>query len=91
MKVRYTIKIKDGHNAPEFKKGLGKGVVNIEEVEYAGIKSEEDLKATRFQAYIMEYSRDLLEQWFEVIPEVITLKKERKEKIKQINDNEKEG
>jgi hypothetical protein len=91
MKVRYTVKIKDGHNAPEFKKGLGKGVVNIEEVEYAGIKSEEDLKSTRYQAYFMEYSRKLLDEWFEVIPEVITVKRERKEKLKQIEENEKEG
>ena len=88
MKVRYTIKIKDGHNAPEFKKGLGKGVIYFEDVEYAGIKSEEDLKAARFQAHIMEYSRELLEQWVEVIPEVVTVKMERKEKLRQINEKE---
>jgi hypothetical protein len=90
MKVRYTVKIKDGHNAPEFKKGLGKGVFYVEDVEYKSINSEKDLKSARFQAYFMEYSRELLEKWVEVVPEVLTVKMEREEKLKQLGKNEEE-
>jgi len=86
MKVRYVVKIKDGHNAPEFKKGFGKGVVSIEEHDYSGIKSEKDLKDVRFQAYFMKHCGELLNEWFEVVPEIVTAKMERKEKLKKLND-----
>lgn len=86
MKIRYTIKIKDEHNAPEFKKGMGKGVVAIQDCVYKTIESDEDFKSTSFQRHIFEFSKELLEQWFEVVPEIIDVKKERKEKLKEIEE-----
>jgi len=86
MKIRYTIKIKDEHNAPEFKKGMGKGVVAIQDCDYKTIETEEQLKDLSFQHHVIQFSRELLEQWFEVVPEVITIKKERKEKLEQLKE-----
>lgn len=87
MKLRYTIKIKDEHNPPEFKKGMGKGVVATQDVVYKTIETEEQLKDPSFQHHVFNFSQELLEQWFEVTAEVIDIKKERKEKLKEIDDN----
>lgn len=91
MEIRYTVKIKDEHNPPEFKKGYGKGVLVTQDVEYKTIQTEEDLKSIQFQRHVFEFSKDLLEKWFDVKIEIIDIKKERKKKLKQIEENEKEG
>lgn len=88
MEIRYTIKIRDEHNPPEFKKGMGKGVLVIEEAVYKTIKTEEDLKSIQFKNHVVQFSMELLEKWFEVIPEVIDVKKERKEKLKKLNGDQ---
>ena len=56
MEIRYTIKVKDKHNPPEFKKGMGKGVVATQICSY-----KEDIEKMssdyRFLSGIMEYSK----------------------------------
>ena len=79
MELEYTIKIRDSHNPPEFKEGLGKGVLVIQDVLYRKIKNEDDLKDPSFQRHIFEYSQELLEKWFEVVVKV----KEKKSKKKK--------
>jgi hypothetical protein len=84
MKIRYTIKIKDKHNPPDFK--FGKGVVATQVCSYKDIKTEKDLKNISFQIHVLEWSKKLLEEYFEVVPEVVDIKKERKEKLKKLKD-----
>ena len=84
MEIEYTIRIREKHNPPEFKEGLGKGVVAIQSFEYKKIKTEKDLNEPSVQRHIFEFSKELLEDWFEVIPTVIK-KKEKKEKKEKMN------
>ena len=81
MEIKYTIKVKDGHNAPEFRKGLGKGVVEVRKVEYKNV----DIDTRKTQSHILDYKRQLLEEWFEVVAEVVDIKKERVEKLNKLN------
>lgn len=84
MEIRYTIKIKDKHNPPEFKKGMGKGVLSTQDCVYNTIITEDDANSYAFQSHVIEFSRELLEDWFEVVAEVIDIKKERREKLKNL-------
>lgn len=90
MELKYTIKIRDKYNPPEFKNGMGKGVLRTQEVNYKTIKTVEDFNSPTFQCEALSFSRDLLEDFFEVTIEIVDIKKRRKEKLKQIEENEKE-
>ena len=85
MEIRYTIKIKDKHNAPEFKKGMGKGVLAIQDAIYKEV-TDKDFESPVFQGYILDFKRQLLEDWLEVVAEVIDIKKERKKKLERLNE-----
>jgi len=65
--IKYTIKIKDEHNPPEFK--LGKGVVATQVAVFKC--TDEEFESARFQAQIFELAEKMLHEWFEVIPEVV--------------------
>lgn len=80
MEVRYTIKIRDKHNPPEFKEGEGKGVLVTQDVAYKTIKTETDINDPSFQRHVFEYSQDLLNEWFEVVITTVKKKKEKKKK-----------
>jgi len=91
MELKYIVKVKDSYNPPEFKVGMGKGVLWTQEVDYKKIKTNEDLNSPTFQCEALSFSRELLEEIFEVKIEIIDIKKRRKEKLKQIEENEKKG
>ena len=79
MEITYTIKIKGKHNPPEFKKGMGKGVVSIQVVEHKDM-TEEDLEDPSFIRHVYcDYVQELLDDWFEVVVTV----KDKKEKKKK--------
>lgn len=61
--VKYIVKIKDRPNLPEFKEGLGVGVL---EVGYANIKSEEPIEVAMA---LENLEKTLKESWFEIIIE----------------------
>jgi hypothetical protein len=66
--VKFTVKIKDEHNPPEFKEGMGKGVVATQEIV---IKPRRDNDETNSAVFIMETADLLLRSYFEVNYEII--------------------
>jgi len=62
MLIEYTLKL-TSDKAPEFKEGLGKGVVCIQEVDFKGA-TEEDLKSPAFQRQISDMGDQLLNKHF---------------------------
>lgn len=68
MEIKYTIKIKDSHNAPEFKEGMGKGVIATQIVDF---KTDQDLNSPMVQSSIFSFADKMLHDWFEVVPEIV--------------------
>ena len=67
--IKYTIKVKDEHNPPEFKLGLGKGVISTQVINFN--ITDEDFDSAKFQAHIFELAEKMLHDWFEVVPEIV--------------------
>ena len=62
MLIEYTLKLTND-KAPEFKKGFGKGVICIQEVDFKGA-TKEDLKSPAFLRQISEMGDKLLNKHF---------------------------
>jgi len=71
VKVEYTIKLKDNINAPEFKEGMGKGVVSKVTIEYKDVDDEEFKTNPSIQNGIIEQMDKFILEHFEVIPKII--------------------
>lgn len=70
MDIEYTVKIRASQNPPEFKKGLGKGVVAKLVVEFKGA-TKKDLKSPMFQMQIHEQAEKFLNEHFEVTKKIV--------------------
>lgn len=66
MKILYTIQVRDKHNPPEFKEGMGKGSLIEMSAEFKGA-TEEDLKDPEFVKQILETGQEQLADYIEVI------------------------
>ena len=64
MKYKYTVKIK-GENVPEFKEGLGKGVIAEHYVEFEDI-TEDNEKDGMAVVSITEKAKEIRDQYVEV-------------------------
>jgi len=66
MEIEYTIKIKDKHNPPEFKEGLGKGVLMTVIADFKGLTKEDMENDPVVQLQITELAEHQLKEYVEV-------------------------
>ena len=71
MQIEFTVKVKDKHNPPEFKKGLGKGTIAKVTVEF-DINEKEP--TTIDAVAIINEKKRLLNDYFEVIAKPVKRK-----------------
>jgi len=70
MEIQFTIKIRDEHNPPEFKEGMGKGVLQTQVAVYDTI-TEEEFKSSSFQGHVFSFGDELLHKLMEVKIEIV--------------------
>lgn len=71
MLITFTIKVRDKYNPKEFRKGMGKGVLLVQPIEFKTVNIVEDLNNNpMFQRFLWEKSEELLKEYIEVTMEI---------------------
>lgn len=85
MELKFTLKIKgNGKNKPpEFKKGLGAGVLEIRVLDFIGAKKK-DLKSPMFHKQLHETVEGIIGEWIEVKIETVKKKNKKHEKTHKL-------
>ena len=85
MELQFTLKIKGSgkKNPPEFKKGLGAGVLEIRVLDFIGAKKK-DLKSPMFHRQLHETIEGIISEWIEVKVEILTKKNKKNEKTHKL-------
>ena len=66
MEIKFTIKIKDEQNPPEFIENLGKGVLQTIIVDFKGMTDEDLEKNIQFNVQILDMMEKFKKEWIEV-------------------------
>lgn len=71
MEIKFTIKIKNKHNAPVFNEELGKGVLATYTIDYKGVTEENIKNNPMLLTSLIEKSEEIMRDWIEVTYETV--------------------